>query len=383
MEKNKACLGGVCRKSAATPEDLAVINQRYARALTEDQVFIRKIYLCHNAVDRDGERFSEAILADFARTLPGKALMASHWRGLDDILGRFFEAALVQEPLDAAQERTGETLILPAGVKQVTWVVGKFYIPLNISEDITQAAASIDAGLFFHTSIGFSASDRKRVRAEDNPDSILYYEYESPGEANEGSIVWLGAQPGASVSKSHNPQTNTKSQKEISMNKVKEMLGLPQDASEADVEKALAAVKDQEKAFKAQAEQAKAMAQVGQQYHTSLAKEVADLETRLGRHTSEEAKAAREKSLLSRSVEDLEADAKFLRQEVAHRFPSAPKTAAGGDGSQQQGAGGKSFHARVMEIKATGKSHYEAVKMASGEMPGAFTAHVSTHAAKN
>ena len=61
-----------------TTEVLAQVNAYALQPVTAEQIFIGKQLLAHNGVDRDNERFPEAVLNDFATNLPGKSTLYSH-----------------------------------------------------------------------------------------------------------------------------------------------------------------------------------------------------------------------------------------------------------------------------------------------------------------
>lgn len=181
-----------------TPEILAKINVFALRELTAEEIFVRKYLMAHNAVDRDRERFPELLLDDFARTLPGKSLLSGHDRWTLP-LGLFFDAASEEMSPDQFQSITSEEAKLPDGVKTVKVLFGWIY--LLKSDFNTPIIENIDAGIYRHASIGFRASDLIAIKGPF--EQILYWEYVAPGEALEGSIVWLGAQPGATAQKKH------------------------------------------------------------------------------------------------------------------------------------------------------------------------------------
>jgi hypothetical protein len=179
-----------------TPEILAKINKYALRVLNADEVFTRKYLMAHNAVDRDNERFSEALLEDFAKTFPGKSFMISHDRST---LGKglFFDAGTEEMTPAQFTALTGEEARLPNGKSTVKVLWGWIYmLKAQFNEEII---GNIDAGIYRHASIGFRANDIAPVKGQ--YDQILYYEYQAPGEALEGSLVWLGAQPGATAQK--------------------------------------------------------------------------------------------------------------------------------------------------------------------------------------
>jgi hypothetical protein len=206
---NKAFDLKVAAGATITPEILAKINKYALRVLNADEIFVRKYLMAHNAVDRDNERFSEELLSDFAKTFPGKSFMISHDRST---LGKglFFDALTEEMTPEQFTALTGEEARLPdrkSTVKVVwAWV---YMLKAQFNEEII---ANIDAGIYRHASIGFRANDIAPVKGQ--YDQTLYYEYQAPGEALEGSLVWLGAQPGATAQKIVTSSAEPKSWKE-------------------------------------------------------------------------------------------------------------------------------------------------------------------------
>jgi len=181
-----------------TPELLTKVNKFALRELTAEEIFVRKYLMAHNAVDRDNERFSEPLLDDFAKTFPGKSLLNGHDRYALAI-GLFFDAVTEEITPQQFTAFTGEEARLPENISMVKVLWGWIYmLKAQFNE---QMMANIDAGIYRHASIGFTANDIAPVKGQF--DQILYWEYSPPGEALEGSIVWLGAQQGATSQKKH------------------------------------------------------------------------------------------------------------------------------------------------------------------------------------
>jgi hypothetical protein len=201
MKGNKTFDLKAIQGANVTPEILAKINKYSLRPLSAEEVFVRRYLMAHNAVDRDNERFPEALLDDFANTLPGKSLLNGHNR-LELPLGLYFDASTEEMTPEQFKALTGEDPNLPDNVQMVKVLWGWVYM---LKADFTEAlAANIDAGIYRHASIGFRASDTIPVKGAFN--NVLFYEYVSPGEALEGSIVWLGAQQGATAQKGNEYQ---------------------------------------------------------------------------------------------------------------------------------------------------------------------------------
>lgn len=180
-----------------TPDMLTLINKYSMKQLAVDDIYVRKYLMAHNGIDRDRERFPETILNDFARTLPGKSLLSGHQRPNPGI-GLYFDAATEEISPDKFKQLTGEDINLPDNVSTAKILWGWIYM---VKADFNAAIISnIEAGIYRHASIGFSASDLIQIKGEFG--QILYREYVPPGDAREGSLVWLGAQPGATSQKS-------------------------------------------------------------------------------------------------------------------------------------------------------------------------------------
>ena len=180
---------------------LAKINTFAPVALTSDQVYIRRFLMAHNAIDRDNERFTEELLDNFAASLPGKGFFdeghPSSWNGsAGPSEGRFFDASTEAMTPEAFTQLTGETPKMADGIISVKVLWGDVYIlKLESNADLRM---KIDGGICSFISIGFKAT---YFEVTDERGNYIYGEYRPKGEALEGSLVWLGAQPGAAAMK--------------------------------------------------------------------------------------------------------------------------------------------------------------------------------------
>ena len=182
----------------ATAEQLARINAIAIAELTADQVYVRTAYLAHNAIDRDRDVFDGALLRDFAATLPGKGLFIKHPRSFDGDsgpgVGRWFEARVVEMSLDEARAALKQpNLQWAPGADRAELLEASYFVPR--SDKNADLIIDIDAGVASDVSIGFVAADRTGI--QDGDGNTIAYRLHAPGEALEGSLVWLGAQPGA------------------------------------------------------------------------------------------------------------------------------------------------------------------------------------------
>ena len=182
-----------------TPEILGKINQFTLEPHTAEQLYVRKFLLAHNCVDRDRERFPEALLDDFADTIRSKSQLIGHSRGGPG-KGLFFDASTEEMTPEQFQSLTGEEPKLGEGITSVKVLWAWMYmLHYDVDETNKETILNINAGIYRHVSIGFRASDLVAVKGK--YEETLYWEYVPPGEALEGSIVWLGAQPGATAQK--------------------------------------------------------------------------------------------------------------------------------------------------------------------------------------
>lgn len=319
--------------AAITDEQKTKIGAFALETIPEDQLYVRKVRLAHNAIDRDNERFSEALLDDFARTLPGKSLLIGHRWG-DPGKGLFFDAAIEGMDIQAARAATGENLKLPPGVNQVKFLNAWFYTVKTPGKE--ELLADIDAGITRHASIGFKASAVNMIT--DETAGTSFWEYKAPGEALEGSLVWLGAQPGAMVTKQAGAATDgpdhiekTNHKEERPMKKLLEMLGLGADADETAACKALSTLSGKVAALEDEVKTLIPLAEDGKAFRKEMVSEQVKYERLTGRlNDTAESIAAREKQLGGRAIDEVKADVTHLKKLAAEKFPS--KSTITGDG---------------------------------------------------
>lgn len=196
-------LGGGAEIATAT---LAKVNRFALSPLSVEDVYVRSAIVAHSAIDRDNERFPETLLDEYAATLPGKGYFhnpSGHpgsfggQRGPGQ--GLWFDATTADWTPAEFEVKTGEIPRLAPGKTMVKVLVGSFYV-VRMAEN-EGMIKNIDAGVSRFISIGFSATGMKAVPNPVDESKTLFYEYVGPGEAQEASSVYLGAQPGASILK--------------------------------------------------------------------------------------------------------------------------------------------------------------------------------------
>lgn len=194
------------QKSAGTPTEaqLSAIRAYTMRDFGADELVVREYALAHNCIDRDKECFDEALLADFAATLPGKGVFLKHPLGWDGDTGpgegRVYAARLEQMGLEEARAMLREPkLALPPDRSTVSVLMADaFYAK---TPDNASLLIKMDAGIAADVSVSFNASERNRIKGPDGIE-LNAWRWVGPGEALEMSLVWLGAQPGARATKS-------------------------------------------------------------------------------------------------------------------------------------------------------------------------------------
>lgn len=205
--------------ATATEAQLAAINGYTLREFGADEVMVREYVLAHNCIDRDKECFDEALLADFARTLPGKGVFVRHPGGWDGDSGpgegRIFDAAIEQATLEAARTLLRQPdLTLPPDRDRVhllkTWA---YFAKTSENEALL---TKHDAGIVSDVSVGFTASERNRIKGPDGIE-LNAWRWVGPGEGLEQSLVWLGAQPGARAIKAAGNRGNNDQSEESDM----------------------------------------------------------------------------------------------------------------------------------------------------------------------
>lgn len=193
-----------------TEEQYERIKPYLLRDFPREDLYIRQMELANDQYDRSFERFDLGHLRRFADTIVGKSVLIGHEYGAAPV-GRFFQASV------------GE------GSNGWQWVMPWFYMP--ISEGNALSRDNIDSGVWSYVSIGASVDysglicdicgGRYYPWTSDDTEArcphIVGETYEgrvcrttwtaersdmSQVEAVEGSIVYLGCQYDAAISKS-------------------------------------------------------------------------------------------------------------------------------------------------------------------------------------
>lgn len=320
-----------------TPDMLAKINSYALKTLSSDDVYVRRCLLAHNAIDRDNERFPEPLLDNFAATLPGKSLLFGHDRHSYFPLGLFFDASTEDMTPDQFKALTGEEPRLPDGVSTVKVLWGWFYIVKTATAE--DMIANIEAGVYRHVSIGFTAADLNGVKKEING-PILYWEYMPPGEALEGSLVWLGAQPGATAQKDLKDQKHT--QEEQSMKAIIALLigmGMKSITDTATEDQITAGIKGLLDEKNAKIDELTPLAADGKAYREELVSNYVAAKAKLGEVAeTPDAQNGLKQVAAGYPLDFLKSELKHLQARIEKAFPDTYQT-TGEDGNDKRDKG--------------------------------------------
>lgn len=207
-----------------TQAQIDAIQPYLLRDFPVEELYVRQMRLANDQYDRSYERFDRGYLKRFAETIPGKSVMVGHDHGSAPV-GRFFEACL-------AKDSNGWN-----------WVRASFYMPRSAGNEL--ARDSIDSGIWTYCSIGarvdlrglicdicgqpyfggfdWETAERAycpHLMGDDYDGEVCRCTWDSKCsdmgrvEAVEGSIVYLGCQYEAAVSKSAEQSEGARAYKE-------------------------------------------------------------------------------------------------------------------------------------------------------------------------
>jgi len=188
-------------KASGVPDaaQLAAIREHTLREFAAEELVVREFVLAHNGIDRDNEVMDEPLLSDFARTIAGKGTYINHptsWRSEGGPAeGRVFAARVERMSFDQARTILREPTLQfpPDRFDAALLYTSCFFVKTAENEAFL---LKMDAGIVGDISIGFIAAGPVRIRDSEGRE-LNAYRWQSPGEALEQSLVWLGAQPGA------------------------------------------------------------------------------------------------------------------------------------------------------------------------------------------
>ena len=254
---------GIIRKSVATNEDLAKIQQFSRRELLPEEIYVFNVDLCNNDIDRDFEKFSVETLEQMAKLFVGKTGIFDHSMKSSDQTARIFDAYV--ERVNGKKTADGEDFYC---------LKAKAYMLNN--EQNRSLIDSIEAGIKKEVSVSCSvdkaycsicSTDRKRAACEHRKgrmygDRLCFNILTDATDAYEFSFVAVPAQREAGVTKS------------FSLKEEAEMQDIVKMISQGDE---LTLSKSQTSELYSYIEGLKQEAELGEAYKKKLIKQVVEL----------------------------------------------------------------------------------------------------------
>lgn len=214
MDKDQIMLNGLISKGAMvkelnlTDDELAKINKFTLSPLTADDVYVFKVAICDNDIDRHFERFADKAIDEMAELFIGKPLIKDHERKADHQVGRIYDTEVITS--DSLKTSDGEPLIQ---------LVAHCYVLNNDSND--KLVSEIKGGIKKEVSVGLRVNKAVcNICGTDNTKNYCDHwwgrDYEGktcvftlddPVDAFEVSFVAVPAQAKAGTFKAHGIDT--------------------------------------------------------------------------------------------------------------------------------------------------------------------------------
>lgn len=186
-----------------TPEELNLINKYTIKALTADEVFVFKVAICDNEIDRDFEVFPKESLTKFAELFEGKTMISDHQWKSGNQCARIYKTEVVE---GIGTTKDGETY---------SQLVAHCYMLKNDAN--ANLIADINAGIKKEVSVGLRIGkavcsicgvDNRKAYCEhwngrEYEGKLCYFRLKEPKDAYEVSFVAVPAQPKAGIIKAY------------------------------------------------------------------------------------------------------------------------------------------------------------------------------------
>ena len=206
----------------ASEEDMSLINALAQSELKAEDVYIFKLRLCDNEVDRDYEAFTAACLKSLAEKFKNRTVINDHEPKSKNQVARIFKTEVNELEITAS---TGEPY---------TELIAYCYMPKAGNEKII---SDIESGIKSECSVGCSVSKSicsicgaelhsggcEHIKGKSYNGSLCFCKLDEPTDAYEVSFVAIPAQKNAHVIKSyssdgshtpnHEPETKSLMQK--------------------------------------------------------------------------------------------------------------------------------------------------------------------------
>lgn len=212
MEHNLIRKAAAVSGAQLTDAQLEKINRLTLRALTADEVFVFKVAMCDNEIDRDFEVFPRETLEKLAPMYVGRTIVADHKWKAENQVARIFDTEVTD---GAGTTKTGESY--------AQLVAHCYMLRTDSTKDMI---AEIEAGIKKEVSVGCAIGsavcsicgvDNRKAWCEHYngktyDGQLCYFKLEEPLDAYELSFVAVPAQPAAGVTKSYGAEQPAKPQ---------------------------------------------------------------------------------------------------------------------------------------------------------------------------
>lgn len=215
MENNEFVLNKSAQVSNVeiSDADMNKINKYTLEKLSKDEVFVFKVAMCDNEIDRDYEVFTVKALNELAKLFVGKTVIKDHTASADNQVARIYATEVVSDASKSTQR--GEVY---------TQLVAHCYM-LN-TESNKDLIAEIKGGIKKEVSVGFRSQkavcsicgtdnrkkwcDHMHGRMYDG--KMCYFTMEDITDTYELSFVAIPAQPKAGTVKNYGVVKEEKSE---------------------------------------------------------------------------------------------------------------------------------------------------------------------------
>lgn len=194
----------------AENKDIDLINKYALRELSLDEVFIFKLTLCDNEIDRDIECFTIDTLNNLSNIFVGKTVISNHMPTMENQFARIYKTEI---KTDETYNKQGECYI-----KLIAFC---YMIKTNETYDLIK---QIEAGIKKEVSVSFACSKIicsicgknqkelacEHVKGQIYEDKLCYHKLCEVTDAYEVSFVAIPAQKKAGVTKNYTLSSTNK-----------------------------------------------------------------------------------------------------------------------------------------------------------------------------
>lgn len=257
--------GVIIKAFEPTGDDLAKINQFSCRELTADEIYVFKVDLCNNDIDRDFECFSVSALNTLADEFIGKTGIRDHKMSAENQMARVFDTEVIK--IDGRKTKHGSDFY--------TLRAKAYMLKTSENENII---SEIDAGIKKEVSVSCSAGsgicsvcgkDRRKgncghINGKNYDGKLCYTTLDDITDAYEFSFVAVPAQKEAGVVKAFGIEKG-----EIDLENIRKQLDFDGES--------IVLSKQQAMAITSFIDETQENAQLGTQYKQSLVKNLISL----------------------------------------------------------------------------------------------------------